>query len=406
MKSFESAIGEILNFTKKTSDDIKHLQTNISQANFMSSQQHLSNMQKTHHAMNESTHPRWLDDTVNYKSKDSHMFNIMNSSNKLHKKATKREPSHASMVVSEQNPSRWEPNSSLCLNGSLNGFESSPLHDEVVMKAVPQVDKLRNNRAYRTTNAGTDYADVLDNRRKHSSFIHSNLNNCSMNNHEEENIWEMEIELLTKKLSYYKSQLDNFNSSDNEKWSQMIQKIEKQLTLKIQELALKRKEKMSTESVADNSIIYHTTNAQGIDLSSIEERKDHINNQMNQLSTLHEPTIDEVDDCDLSDEFADSRYSISTIRSTVTIPNEYGEKPQGVNRSVKLAHMMSHHQMQETHVIDFGKSPEKCTERDTQFIGDRRSRSPEFTYLKDKNKYKELKQSVKFSPKNCFNRYK
>jgi len=56
------------------------------------------------------------------------------------------------------------------------------------MKAVPQVDKLRNNRAYRTTNAGTDYADVLDNRRKHSSFIHSNLNNCSMNNHEEENI--------------------------------------------------------------------------------------------------------------------------------------------------------------------------------------------------------------------------
>lgn len=58
MKSFESAIGEILNFTKKTSDDIKHLQTNISQANFMSSQQHLSNMQKTHYVMNESTHPR------------------------------------------------------------------------------------------------------------------------------------------------------------------------------------------------------------------------------------------------------------------------------------------------------------------------------------------------------------
>ena len=74
--------------------------------------------------------------------------------------------------------------------------------------------------------------------------------------------------------------------------------------------------------------------------------------------------------------------------------------------SPKLSNMLNHYKMQSKPVIDFGKSPEKneMKLRETVFESNKRSVSPQYQYIRIKNKYKQLKESKQFPPKNCFNR--
>jgi hypothetical protein len=163
----------------------------------------------------------------------------------------------------------------------------------------------------------------------------------------------MEIQLLKKKLAYYKSQLKCYDVNDQGKLKSMIQVIEKQLTQKIQDLSRKRRQRFNTEGNCDNSRDYQTAKSPPVRLSGLERRKEEIAQQISHLSMLSEG---EEIHTEMNEEL---RCSISTIKSNVTIPNEYDGNAVHIHQSPRLEQMMMHHQMCRKPFIDFGKSPEK-----------------------------------------------
>lgn len=185
MKSFEQAIEQILNFTKKTSKDIQDLQSNMSFQNIVVSQTNgLSTSKKTPSDMlsntllyPQQTYKKQLDDTVNYKSKDSLQFNFgyttnKNSTNKPRNKSV----NHQSVGgAKELQVAKDEPNNSIILNGSLNDFNASPILHEKLNKA-PKVDINHKTNAYRTC----DF-NVSSNKTENSIALYKN--NMSINEH-------------------------------------------------------------------------------------------------------------------------------------------------------------------------------------------------------------------------------
>lgn len=191
MKSFEEAIEQILNFTKKTSKDIQDLQSNLSFQNITASHANgLSSNKKTPSDMlsntllyPQQTHKKHLDDTVNYKSKDSLNFNFGYTTNKnTTLKPRNKSVNHQSASgANELRVGKEEPNNSILLNGSLNDFNASPILHEKLAKA-PKVDIPAKATAYRTCDYNVSssknensialYQHSMSNNDQHKSMFH------------------------------------------------------------------------------------------------------------------------------------------------------------------------------------------------------------------------------------------
>lgn len=213
----------------------------------------------------------------------------------------------------------------------------------------------------------------------------------------------MEIELLQKKLNFYKSQLEDLNPDEQVKWAIMLEGVERQLCTKLKDLEYKRRNRQSvvTNTFLDNNLNFETEKDSLFEIIAFDKRKEQLDNQINQLNVLSEEEPDNISFTE------DSRFSVSTIKTNVSIPNEYDHAINVFRGSPRLSQMMVHHQMQSKPLTDFGKSPGKAEKRlDASMLEESFHLSPEFHYIKLKNKYKELKESMHFPPKNCFNRHK
>lgn len=373
MKSFES--------------EIQSIHMNMSQQNLMISQ-NFRNFGATDKNWSSSVaepERKILDDSVNYKSKESVIMNdIERHKSRGFLKVGHKQANGNMHKVSH--PQRNE-SASVTYTNSIGDFESSPILQQRITKKqvsgnsgtgkythlVPY--QTSNTRVVPTSNSSTDQKNLLK--------------------EEEITILEMEIELLKKKLKYYRSQLENVGPDSSTDWDLMIQTIDRQLNDKLQELQSKTLPKSNLSQVSN----YGTAPR----LSGIERKKKRLDNQINQLNVLSN---------DLDDEMClthESRMSSSSMTSNVTIPNEYDQKP--VRKPSQLSHVLMNYQMHGKPKIDFGTSPDKgvtiltdsmsnvdnidniCSESDQQIF-------------RAKNKYSNLKESMQFHPKNCFNRDK
>jgi hypothetical protein len=201
----------------------------------------------------------------------------------------------------------------------------------------------------------------------------------------------MEIELLQKKLNYYKSQFELFDNKDNYQWKNMIEGINRQLSEKINELNQKSAKRHLNEMGNYRHIRYESAPLNRF--SMLERRKTQIGQQISNLHMLS-------DKGDSSMEITDeSRNSMSTVKTNISIPNEYESKVANIK---KLKNMVQDHKMINRPLVDFGQSPEKNEQvlRESIRTSNNRSITPNFKYIRVKNKYKEMRESRQFSPKN------
>lgn len=96
----------------------------------------------------------------------------------------------------------------------------------------------------------------------------------------------MEIELLKKKLAYYRTQLENLGEENTTDWELMIQTIQRQLEEKEQEL-VEKKNRRNTTSAPEYANRYSGYDSMPPPrLSGIERRKKRLDNQLNHLNML------------------------------------------------------------------------------------------------------------------------
>lgn len=209
------------------------------------------------------------------------------------------------------------------------------MFDEKLIK-VPNVGNCANKHSYSTVQNNSSNLATIKNR------------NSEVLAEEEIKICEMEIELLQKKLKYYKSQLEFFDNNDSYNWRNMIRGIERQLYDKVNELNMKRTKRQTNLNIEGRNNHYESVPVNR--LSKFERIREHIDQQLNNLNMLSEK--------DDSLNIDESRLSLSTVKSNITIPNEY-ESKMNTNKKIKLSQMMEGHKMINKHITDFGQSPEK-----------------------------------------------
>ncbi|CAI2383930.1 unnamed protein product [Moneuplotes crassus] len=394
LKDYESRM-------KSFENEIHNMHLNMSQQNLILSQNLQSNYASPPPNKGWSSslaepnlvyQKRILDDSVNYQSKDSiALQNILSNKCGSYSKPCPGKPNqNAPEGVNKTLHHKKDSGNSLCLINSLNDFESSPILQENLIKS-PNKEICLNLEPYHSLN------------NKSTSINQNSTDQSSILLHEEIKICQMEIELLQKKLKYYRTQLENLGEDNTNDWELMIQTIQRQLSEKVQELAQKKAKRDSISAQAYTNQYSNYESVHPPRLSGIERRRKRLDNQLNHLNMLSHECEEEIN---LTHE---SRLSISSMMSNFSIPNEHEIKPQSSSGAPQLSNMLMNYQILNKPMVDFGASPEKNMKNQRKSIKNTEKdtiKPQNSQYIRVKHRYRNLKESMQFHPKNCFNRDK
>ena len=159
--------------------------------------------------------------------------------------------------------------------------------------------------------------------------------------------------MLQNKLLYYNNQLlpsniDKITEEDRENILNIIKSIQLKLERKTSDFAYQ-----NPNISKDKSLTLDAVKALTSQIDRFDSSKENKNINLNNFSYN-----DWEDSLDIEDAQEESRISISTIKTTISIPNEFECVKIDRATGPKLSQMLTHHKMISKPNIDFGQWPE------------------------------------------------
>ncbi|CAI2386106.1 unnamed protein product [Moneuplotes crassus] len=363
--------------------EIQNIQADISQQSLLLNKKMSQNYalnsssQKWPTSVNESDvvyRKRVLDNSENFNAKESIIIqnsslSKYNSCGTLEPRFSEEKMNNGKTKLHRKNASR----SSICAISTLKDVQPSPVRQE---------DFINNSGKKVQTDLRSSYIS-----NKSNPYSKKLVDQSQVLCDEEIKIYEMEIELLVKKLKYYQTQLQHLGDEVTSDWELMIQTIQRQLEEKENELIQKKNIKHTSQAQhhPKTCFNYQFNSSQRLSITkTTKNRPNHQPINLHILPKAHTPHLSPLNE---------------SATSLTSIPNEHTPHPQA---HVQLSTLLTTHQIHSKPTVNFRGSPVQDPPTSSQEGG-----SPsQSLYVERKKRYEGLKESKRFYEKNCFNRDK